>query len=272
MILQLGTIARNALQAKYPSLWQGCRAAWELGLLGPTGGRAAEMVQHLDGTLTTWSTNASWVIGGAQAGLNFPGSGAYVSCPVIDIGRGNGVSAAMRFRATTSGSSTILIADRGGANPVANQLNLIYSSTGALTAYIQHTNVSWASSFSVDTWYSLVFTWQRTSNSASLYLNGKFVSSQTLAATPAVSSVSPWLIGIQNLGAGPVANPFIGAMQYARIYDRVLTPGEVILLHRHPMAMYERHKHGAGKAPATTGTGEIFRSSIFNSAIIRGAA
>ena len=218
----------------YPSLRQGLVGAW-CPSLGATGYTLLDRSgRNNNGTLTNMGGQANWVASGGGTALQFDGVNDYVELGtfsrlliVNELTMSAWVRpvnlAANRVRAIDSLASTnwFNIALKCGTNtPFSDVSVFIATSASTFSETLTVTGV-----FAVGNWVHLSATW-RAGEASIVYVNG--LAAATVTATTASQA---YQVGTVRLGASTANNLYSNALQDdTRIYNRVLTPAEILLL------------------------------------------
>jgi hypothetical protein len=192
-------------------------------------------------TLTT-QNSPTWTTGGKINGaLKFDGSTQYADIadpPALRIGGSFTLSAWVNFAALpTSGLYANLIDKEatGGTNyqlTVDNNFTtaglgwiLNYNSTGCCDNRV----VKYTTPINTATWYHVVAVYDSVAQTESLYVNGAFGASASVAGFPPESNGGPFNIGVQHNGGfwGGYLN---ATLDDVRVYNRALSASEVSTL------------------------------------------
>ncbi len=237
----------SQIQAGHP-LAQGLVGAW---LMNEGGGSC---VNDLSGNPNTGTIiGATWVGGKFGSCLIFDGSSTYVS-----MGNGSGVFSAQNMTISVWAlSHTATPADYAKVIFHYNSGNRIYlqygtSSTPQMTWQVGDSVLSYAVNLEEMVWKNYVMV-LRAGTDLSIYLNGSYVSSVTIAGPTAFSN---WHLGRNDLGE---SSYWDGLIDDVRIYHRALPAAEVQELYVRPFGIFQRRPielwTGAKAAAVYTGTG-----------------
>lgn len=238
--------ARSASQSLFPNLWKGL-----VGLWAPYVGVQGQILydwsmNRNDGALINM-TNDDWIIGKDSLALSLNGSTRYINCGNKNsLSLSNEISIASRIKIDTSSANfdhTVIAkrnasvdnyqfrldADvpRGGAG----HFNFAYSSAGPVFHIYASDNQEILPNF----WYDIAFSYiYGTAASAKLYKNGNEVPGAwdlgTGAVSPPTTGTNDVYIGRYESG---VSDPewLNGQIEFLYLYNRVLLPQEIALLH-----------------------------------------
>jgi hypothetical protein len=175
-----------------------------------------------DGTMTLMDINSSWVVGVQGNALEFDGTNDYVDIsnfPIPNVG-----SVSMWIYPTAVGTESRFFGSgdtyelrlRGEGPPARLDSDQFGNSLKVQSSFIINNNP----------WYRGVVTWGYTTRETQMYINNSnYSSGSTLDAD--ASGLANLRFGIR---AG-VTQYYQGRIDEVRIYDRVLTAGDVAVLH-----------------------------------------
>lgn len=219
----------------YPSLWQGCVAAYAP-LLGPTGLVLRDAVGKNDGVLTNGPT---WDISGGRYALGFDGSNDLIDCGSrLGSDLLNNYSIFVWARPTGSFVNYRNILSR--SNGSTAQHGIIVFSTGIWYTQTADNQVTVGGQLTLDNWFHVGYTFQN--GVMTTYQNGVAVNTRSGATNGFVSA--NFKIGNDDLVAsGTQPRPFLGQIDDVRVYSRVLTPKEIALLSSRRGIGYDYKSH-----------------------------
>lgn len=252
-------------------------AYWGLALPNNSGGsRLFDLCGRREGTLNNIAST-DWVPakrpGTLGKCLNFNGTTSYVDCGSLVLT--DEMSASCWFLTTTvSAGLRDMVASCNAAGTAFAYLFEI-NNTAARLGY-RHSGTSLISStnLAANTWYHGAFVRSGSTGNwtVTFYVNG--VADGSTSSITGNPQGGTQTLALGRLGAS--ANFFhSGQIDSPRIYERALSADDIAREYADSLTGYKQALQwwgrSVGKAPATS-TGQIFRSSIFNSAIIRGVA
>ena len=135
-----------------------------------------------------------------------------------------------------------------------------FSSDGGI-----NTTVSASSAISFNTWYFLCVT-RNSLGIANLYRNG--ILSGTADQTSGIPANGTTNLYIGNRSAAD--RPFDGTIDNVMIWNRVLTPSEIVHLYTEPFCMFDRERIELWSAAMAAGPAPPLTSSVFGSLLING--
>ena len=167
-------------------------------------------------------TGSEWTTGKVGGALSFDGTNDYMSTASLYLNIVPYTISAFFKSDVSSGERSIVYTDRGGR--FGNSIILGYGN-GDNTIDVQYHNgwTDFAATYTANTWYHVAATYE--TGLISLYLDGVFIGNK--AAGSAVGDGSTVGVGRHNSG-----DPqwFDGVIDEVRIYDHVLSAGEVSAL------------------------------------------
>lgn len=203
------------------------------------------------GTLTNMDPATDWIMSPDGPGLDFDGVNDTVLCgstTSLDL-RSSG-TVAVRFLTTSSGYQTVV----SKANFNTDRNGFIFATQSwkfkieLCSASAQQTLTS-SASISSGVRYSGAATWN--GSTIRLYLDGKYDNSADQTVIPVDN------VYIMRLGDDPVytSGRLTGQIFYVSIWNRCLSPSEVLSFYQSPYAMFQRddawlYKPAAGGGPA----------------------
>jgi hypothetical protein len=176
------------------------------------------------GILDVGSSAPTWTTGKIGKALNFNGTSNYINAGTLpQITGASQISAEAWIKPTTinpaDGEGRIL--SRGASNDILFQI----ITGGKLNVYINNGGnfQSDANAISANTWQHVAFTWETTTDSVVIYVNGKAVKSGTIATSTIINT------GNTFIGRYPssVVGLYQGSLDSIRIYNYARTPAQV---------------------------------------------
>ena len=228
---QLSRFATHENSA-YPQLWRGCVGAW-CPSLGPSGSRLHDYSRRQNwGTLTNMDPATDWVVDGGGYALDFDGSNDNVLCGAAGIS-GN-AAVAMSFWMLRRSASANAILGFGESGSIAlSSFGAFVNSVGAGVISIEAAGGNTVSNASAvvpaDTWTHVVI--QKTPGAlnatSSIAVNGVVYAATTGSANTPSFINTAFYLGQWGTFAGFF---FDGQLDDTRVYNRVLSLGEIRLL------------------------------------------
>ena len=225
--------------AAYPQLWRGCVGAWNPGL-GPSGLVLREWSGRKNhGTLTNMDADTGFGVSGGQMALRFDGTNKHV-----DVGSSNAVNsivgsltATAWFRFTAIDGQRWAIANVDSSFSVDHGFQL-GTNAGKFAMYVFNgvfPGVESTTDIVANRLYHVAGT--ASASGMALYVDGNLVASNSNAAA-SVASPRKLIFGARERG-GLSAASANGIIAEVRVYNRVLSAGEIRLLARRPGIAYE---------------------------------
>ena len=244
--------ARNAAESANPGLWRGLVGAW-MPMLGGTGNDVVPDLSGFRNDISLTSiTAADWkqyqfnykdgpAVGPGWA-IDFDGAADYGSVGTVPFDTADGFSCDCLFMTEVPADQDRLVhhMDGTGSGRIFLQLR------SKLSTFIDGTRLDGTTDISVDgigEWYHGAVTHAVDGDNV-LYLNGVAENSNTTTPENNIAGIA---IGSSKTLAG---NFWDGPIAIVRIWNRVLSPVEVKLLHADPMAPMRRRRRMGSKAPA----------------------
>lgn len=266
------TMAHSAAESRYGSLWRNLEVAY-VPMFGSSGLKTIDLAGNKKAWVKTAGASAtvdSLQSGAAGKYAQFVASSSIRATAGVLSFPGN-VSVAVWFSTTDYTSTQCLIGNGVSGAGNNNNVSLEFGRTDNRFTSLQNGgSVDYTSGRSISDARPHCFCLTRYGATGSWTLSGFLDGARDATAT--VSA---------NPGAGPVAltigryGEFNGLYLNANVYAvyvwrRALDASEACRITYDPLAMFRPRTRSMGRA--ASGAGQIFRSSIFNSAIIRGAA
>ncbi|HDY68146.1 hypothetical protein LCGC14_1610550 [marine sediment metagenome] len=238
--------ARNALESKIPHLWKGIVGHW-VPSLGVTGIKTLRDIsgRRNHGTLESTMTLADWVIGGLSHrtlpsgySLDYDGDDDFTSLDSAKIPNLVRGSICLWINPTVADGNDYIF------DLQIPRITLLYFSSQRIIFDTVGVQVN-TSSLAVQTLF-LCATWNSDNEERFIYVDAVERASDTTAfdtsATPA---------GTVRIGArfSTATNFFNGAIGDVILYNRVLSPSEILEMYQNPSAMLELRRPVLAKAP-----------------------
>ncbi|MFO0203011.1 MAG: LamG domain-containing protein [Alphaproteobacteria bacterium] len=230
-------------ESAYPELWDGVVGAW-CPSLGPTGLRLHDHSRRNNwGTLTNMDAATDWVVSGGQYALDFDGTNDYVSVAHSQtFASGTQLTASAWVKRNAAGVYAELVNKFTGTGignsdqdgwlfrwHADNKLVFTVANSGSYGQY-SATNANTSTAWNH---VAAVHEFGTTAKTA-IYLNGVAVAaSWTTGGTQVPDSdatIYPIIIGAQRYAAASY-NLLAGQIDDVAVFNRILTPGEVLRLY-----------------------------------------
>lgn len=247
--------------SEYPELWDGCVGAWNPGL-GPTGSTLRDWSGvNNHGTLTLMDPATDWVVSGGGYALDFDGTNDYVSVANIASlpigGIAKTISCWFRFSSNTACEIIGLGSNHLTRNTgKGNRFAVYYDGAGTIYAP-EAQNYGMLFSWTYDAnWHNIAIACPLNGNvtDALTYFDGRLkATTVSVAGTVDVDPAGEFAIGRLPTYSGGLYFP--GLVDDVRMYNRVLTASEAMLLARRRGIAYEtahRRSYRASAAAAAT--------------------
>lgn len=246
--------ARSAAESAHPNKWKGLVAAYapSLGITGGTLFDQTAFKKH--GTLFN---NVTWVadhIHFATAETD------YISVP-IDLSNYDRLTVITNFNADAWTGDDILIEYSANYNSESDAFILFRNQTNVIESAMNDggSTITWKTTTvpSVSTEYTLAATLDRPANDVEVFLDG--ISDGSISGSSALSGN----FGNHTLYVGDrggLSLGYNGKMKYIFIYNRILSPSEIMEAHVTPLAMFELHQNYYRVPDAPAGERRVFIS------------
>ena len=219
-------------QPLYPELWRGCVGAWNpgLGVSGLSLRDWSGFGNH--GTLTNMDAGSDWVTSGGCYALDFDGSNDHVTMgntTAFNIGAPFSLVAWVRH---TMAAASNIISKQQNSSPFTG-MGLGTSSAGRFEFFLFSSAgiiVRSPAGHNDGIWRHVVCTYSGGTSVASqqIFVDGVSQSLTTVQNSAPASVITSSALQISGRDGGN--NPFLGQVDDARIYNRVLTPNEIRIL------------------------------------------
>lgn len=238
-------------ESQYPELWRGCVGAWNPGL-GPSGGRLFDWSPYRNhGTLIGSTVQNMWQVNqGKYSLLHASSHVAIPGSPQIDNLRSLTLSAWVRIDANPTGNYRAVLSKHYPPGGTKTHFSLVLNNTSNTFAFYHYNGVTGEILFSstsipLGRWTHLAArTLGTIGSSLTIHMNGLQVAASTL--TVAITPDTLTGLSIGKYGAS-LSEPqfFVGNIDDALIYNRVLHPSEIRLLASRRGIAYERRHRQA---------------------------
>jgi hypothetical protein len=245
---------------KYPSLWEGCVGAWAPSL-GQTGSRLFDQSTYgSHGTLQNMDPATDWVVSGGKGALDFNGTDDYVEMPLQKTNGLNflSVSCWVNFDSVANNATGGRILGKWfGANLswlVAQKDNngqrflFAAQNPSGFTVYEATSNV-----LSTGQWYHLACTFKNAS--VRLFRDGPEIAST--AVLTAATTIGDYSSNARFGSQGSGDPSFLGLLDDVRIYNRILSDGEIRTLALRRGIAFERANRKLSVSTAAAPTGSL---------------
>ena len=215
---------------EYPSLRQGLVGAWcpSLGASGLSVIDRSGRNNH--GVLTNMGGQYNWQASGSGVALNFDGTNDYVTASDRTGLSGNALYTLSAWVRVTAGTSGAFAHAGGGASPYP--LLFRYSSSGSVSFSGGVTNCTKSGAFVAGVWTHLSVVYPGTVvRDVLIYSNGRYLGPVLEEAAGTANVAINWTPTTLLLGSlGGNGSYLNGQIDDVRIYNRSLTPAEILLL------------------------------------------
>ncbi len=184
------------------------------------------------GTLTNMDPATDWVAGKSGNALDFDGTNDFVNVPYdASLSLNSKVSAAAWINKDTQTGYDCLIAN---GSSTSNKDNYWFGTSGDEIYFGYSYSGTWheATTSNVNlpanTWVHIAFTYDDTSDQVVFYKDGSPVSTQTITGNLNQSTNT----GAVTIGKSRFGEYFDGTIDDIRLYNRVLTPAEVLAIYQ----------------------------------------
>jgi len=215
------------------------------------------------------SVSATWQTERGGAATRFNGTNSYVSVPAPVGSRLNALSTPTAFIVARPAAVDGMILSR-----------LNYSGTGGrdFQVYVyDSTSIRFTINGGINSIFRTIALNQRYSIGLSYsgaivqtYINGLPGTVGSVTGT-ALSTGNPWLIGADDDDPSPsLGNWLNGTVEMVLLFSRVLSPAEILSLHRNPYQLLRLEPRWWPEVTAAGTSGSIFHSTIFESRVFGG--
>jgi hypothetical protein len=217
-----GGYAKSASESAFPSLWRGLRGAWEFGIQ-EDGNRIYDLTRRWD--VGTFNSAPAWNVSDLGRSLDFDGTDDYVSVSDFSWEASSPITVVTSILVLTGevqGGSGFGVGTNG-TDGTKFQAHLPWSDSNVYWDYGRTELAGTSFTSHLDKWTNVTLTADAT-GAQQVWFDG--IVAQTISSSAAPSAVSDLSIGRANIGSDFF---FQGRIRHFRIYDRALTPNEIML-------------------------------------------
>ena len=259
--------ARNRAEAAYPGLRDGLVFNWH-GPLGPTGLKAKDTSGYgNDGTLTNMDPATDWVMTPVGYALEFDGTDDYILMPAVCCSDLQTFTVAMCIKTPASFNATDMLCERSN-DIITNGWEIALRSGRLAFAYNDGAIRGWYSSvstLSVNTWYSVTITRNKSSGLIQYYYDGIYQDSDSGTTGTIINNAATQFDVGAKFSAG-TNSLWSGSVAICSIWDKVLLPNKIQLLYRDPHAIVRLKQQvffaSAGAPPSFAGSNLILGGGV----------
>lgn len=256
-------MARSAVEAEHPELWQGLRALWVPGA-GVTGNTLYDLSGFRNnGTLTSVTAATAWVNKIGYRGLE-PTTSGYVTTTFTPVIAGQPVSMCLWFSLASVGPDYKMLATSDD-NPGNAGITIAADNSGRIYGAIGQTYRTMSTVHAANKIYFAVVTGVLNSGSLETYVDGVRATGPSGSPTGGTAG-STLTIGRRVSSPNPAdVTVYCCAVHYGEWSQAAIRHAFDI----GPMGIIEPRRREWLYVPG--GGGEIFRSSVFHCRLVRGA-